>query len=68
MEMDERYEKAALENSIAMAKVVEKMAQINETVSGLSKDSKLMRNLRDSHSIISQVLQSLEDEKAGRGY
>lgn len=65
--MDERYEKAALENSIAISQVVEKMAQLNETVAGLSKNSKLMQNLRDSHSIISQVLQSLEDEKAGRG-
>ena len=65
--MDERYEKAALENSIAMARVIEKLAEINETVVGLSKDEKLMQNLRDSHSIISQVLQSLEDEKAGRG-
>lgn len=65
--MDERYEKAALENSIAMTKVIEKLAEINETVVGLSKNTKLMQNLRDSHSIISQVLQSLEDEKAGRG-
>ena len=65
--MDERYEKAALENSIAMTTIIEKLAEINETVVGLSKDEKLMQNLRDSHSIISQVLQSLEDEKAGRG-
>ena len=65
--MDERYEKAALENSIAMTKVIEKLAEINETVVGLSKDKKLMQNLRDGHSIISQILQSLEDEKAGRG-
>jgi len=67
--MDDRYEQAAMEHSIAIAKLADKMAEMNETAAGLagvSKSDKILQSLRDSHSIISQVLQSLEDARSGR--
>tara|TARA_R110000751_G_scaffold63255_1_gene130659 strand:+ start:69 stop:266 length:198 start_codon:yes stop_codon:yes gene_type:complete len=63
-----KLEDVIMDETIALVKCAEKIAEMNETLAGMiaSMQPEIENKLQDSTSILSQVLQSLQDRKEGR--
>lgn len=61
----DKIDENALNTTIALARCAESIAEMNECILAIRKlqNPKIVSSLRDSQSLISQVLQSLEDLK-----
>jgi hypothetical protein len=63
-----KLEDVIMDETIALVKCAEKIAEMNETLAGMiaSMQPEIENKLQDSTSILSQVLQSLQDRKEVR--
>ena len=66
--MNKEFEKAMSDEAIALAECAETIAQMSETMAAMrlaqeGGDKRIIKSLKQSHSIISQVVQSLYDVK-----
>ena len=62
----DKLDQSALETTIALARCAESIAEMNECLLKIRElqNPKIVSSLRDSQSLLSQVLQSLYDLKA----
>ena len=66
--MNKEFEKAMSDEAIALAECAETIAKMSETMAAMrlsqeGRDTRIVKSLKQSHSIISQVVQSLYDVK-----
>ena len=66
--MNKEFEKTMSDEVIALAECAETIAKMSETMAAMrlsqeGRDTRIVKSLKQSHSIISQVVQSLHDIK-----
>ena len=66
--MNKEFEKAMSDEAIALAECAETISKMSETMAAMrlsqeGRDTRIVKSLKQSHSIISQVVQSLHDIK-----